>query len=96
MGNYRYRPDSPLTRWQQEKVWALCRERSTVVMRRCYGAGGPERPGDKQLQRHLEREIDWYHMKEAKPGLDHMRAELRSINALNRRVHVLIRKAGGK
>lgn len=87
MGSYHYRRDSPLTRWQQEKAWSLCCERHPILIRRW---SGKERPNDKLLLRHIEREIDWYHMKAAKPGLDAMAARLRKANALNRKIQRLI------
>ena len=87
MGLYRYNPQSPLTRWQQEKVYALCGERHPILSRR---RAGNARPGDARLLRHIEREIDWYQMKEAKPGLDAMRAKLRQVNRFKRRVERLL------
>lgn len=84
MGSYHYHPGSPLTRWQQEKLWSLCQERSKVVMRRHFGDGKPL-PGDKRLQRHLEREIDWYQMKEYKPSHDYWRGKIREVNRMIRK-----------
>jgi hypothetical protein len=31
MGTYHYHRDSPLTRWQQEKLWKLCGERHPIL-----------------------------------------------------------------
>lgn len=84
MGSCHYHPDSALTRWQQEKLWELCQERSAVVLRK-FGGNAP-RPTDKRLQRHLEREIDWYQMKEYKPSHDYWRAKIREVNRMLRKV----------
>jgi hypothetical protein len=54
---------------------------------------GSERPSDKRLLRHIERQIDWYQMKEYKPTHDYWRKRLRETNALVRRINRLVAMA---
>lgn len=82
MGSYRYNPESPLTRWQQEKVYALCGERHPILSRL---RDGSERPGDRALLRHIERQIDWYHAKEYQPSRDYWQRQMRKIDAMLRK-----------
>lgn len=91
MGAYRYNPHSPLTRWQQEKVYALCGERHPILERRFTGR---ERPTDRALLRHIERQIDWYELKEYKPSHDYWRAEMRRLGRLYARVRRTAKRCG--
>lgn len=91
VGSYHYNPRSPLTRWQQEKVYALCGERHPILSRM---RTGEERPTDRALLRHIERQIDWYELKEAKPGHDYMRAQIRKAGQVYRRLRHTAKLAG--
>lgn len=80
---------APLTRWQQQKAQSLADERHPILSRL---RGEQERPGDRRLLRHIERQLDWYQLKEAKPGREIRRAETQRLEALVRKADRLLKK----
>ncbi len=82
---------SNLTPWQRRKLQSLCDERHPILSR--LRLPNP-RPSDRRLLRHIERQIDWYELKEYRPAHEHHRAQMRKIAKLYQQTRRLARLRG--
>lgn len=65
------------------RLGELARERRFIIERQFLGTPAP---GDKQLLRHLDRELNYYEMALMKPAFERLEATIRARKKLARQV----------